>query len=632
MSGQNYLDILKEHMEKIGKQLDGLWNRKTVEPDMLIHQIQEMEQEAADMGIDFPFSEVTSLFQMNIYEKILLCNLLTLQGRGMPGLERQQALELMQIFGMEQSLEELSPCFLLNDTKISLSAVATSYLMGRFPGLPGGARLHVPEISPMYQKEARLSYGRQVVSACFAGQGTGQAAEEESEPVALVISGQPGSGRHFLAEQLAASFQMSVIRIAAVKREYTTREVNELLLCANLFQAWLVLDIEDTVPENFLLELSSCLPFLILITGEKRQIVEETGWLQVLQRLELPDADTRQQIIREQLALWEPQLSESVKASILAKQLPLGSYLRFVKNIATELKAGTFQPDKNVYQTNSLQLKLLPADRRFEELKLPQTQLEQLEKICDMAAARSSVLKKWGFERKFRYGMGFSILFYGAPGTGKTMAAQVLANTLSMPLLRVELTQLISKYIGETQKNIEKIFEEAEKSGCILLFDEADAIFAKRNEVSDAQDRYSNAETACLLQGMEQYSGISILATNLLQNFDEAFRRRITYMLHFPLPDAELQKELWESIFPAEAEIEQEVDPLTLASCFQLSGAGIKNAALHAAYLAMAKNSKIGMFHILDGIRNEYGKQGRQFNEQQEELAKLHRKKEKEGV
>ena len=200
------------------------------------------------------------------------------------------------------------------------------------------------------------------------------------------------------------------------------------------------------------------------------------------------------------------------------------------------------------------------------------------------------------------------------------MAAQVLAHELGMPLYRVDLSQLISKYIGETQKNIGKIFDEAEKCDCILLFDEADAIFTKRSDVSDAQDRYSNAETAYLLQRIEAYAGVSILATNLLQNFDEAFRRRISYMVHFPMPDVNLRRELWETIFPKETPISKEVDALMLAQAFELSGASIKNAALHGALLANAEGGDVRMCHILDGIRNEYGKQGKSFSSTQKEL------------
>ena len=256
----------------------------------------------------------------------------------------------------------------------------------------------------------------------------------------------------------------------------------------------------------------------------------------------------------------------------------------------------------------------------WEDLVLPEASKKLLQDICSRSRNQELVYGTWEFSSRFPYGLGTSILFTGSPGTGKTMAAQVMANELGMPLYRVDLSQLISKYIGETQKNIGRIFEEADKCDCILLFDEADAIFTKRSDVSDAQDRYSNAETAYLLQRIEQYSGVSILATNLLQNFDDAFRRRISYMVHFPMPDAALRKELWESIFPKDTPVAGEVDALMLAQAFELSGASIKNAALHGALLAASEGVPVGMKHLLGGIENEYGKQGKNFSTSQREL------------
>ncbi len=295
---------------------------------------------------------------------------------------------------------------------------------------------------------------------------------------------------------------------------------------------------------------------------------------------------------------------------LAGRQLPTGSYLQLLKNVREELLCGNTAKAELFREHHSSNLRMLRADRTFEELKLPSKSYDQLRKISRMAAIRETVLKGWGFDEKFSYGNGLSVLFYGAPGTGKTMAAQVLANELQMPLYRVDLSQIVSKYIGETQKNIGRIFDEADRYECILLFDEADAIFAKRSDVSDAQDRYSNAETAYLLQRIEQYSGISILATNLLQNFDEAFRRRISYMVHFPMPDAELRRQLWESIFPGNTPVSAEVDFGMLAQAFEMSGASIKNAALHSALMACSEGTDVCMRHILDGVQSEYGIQG----------------------
>jgi len=240
--------------------------------------------------------------------------------------------------------------------------------------------------------------------------------------------------------------------------------------------------------------------------------------------------------------------------------------------------------------------------------------------ICRMLNNREKVLGEWGFLNKYSYGNGISILFYGAPGTGKTMAAQVIASELGMPLYRVDLSGLISKYIGETQKNIARIFEQTKNCKGILLFDEADALFSKRNEVNDAQDKYANAETAYLLQRIEESDGICILTTNLLQNFDEAFRRRITYMINFPMPDAGLRKKLWENVFPRETPLAQEVDFEVLADNFELSGAAIRNAAMQSAWMASAHHEKVMMQDILSGIANEYRKLNKALKPDQKAL------------
>ncbi|MEI3526062.1 MAG: ATP-binding protein [Eubacteriales bacterium] len=200
---------------------------------------------------------------------------------------------------------------------------------------------------------------------------------------------------------------------------------------------------------------------------------------------------------------------------------------------------------------------------------------------------------------------------HGGPGAGRG------TGTSSVPGGSVSADQQI--YRGNPEK-YRSDFDEAERCDCILLFDEADAIFTRRSDVSDAQDRYSNAETAYLLQRIEQYGGVCILATNLLQNFDDAFRRRISYMVHFPLPDEGLRQELWESIFPEETPLGEDLDPALLARAFELSGASIKNAALHGALLAAAEGTEVQMRHLMDSIRNEYEKQGKNFSASQREL------------
>lgn len=256
---------------------------------------------------------------------------------------------------------------------------------------------------------------------------------------------------------------------------------------------------------------------------------------------------------------------------------------------------------------------LLSADKTFNDIILPEDQKNQLKNICNFALQREKVFGDWDFCKKITYGKGISMLFYGASGTGKTMAAQVMANEMGLCLYRVDISQLISKYIGETQKNIGSIFDKAEKTDCVLFFDEADALFSRRSDVSDSQDKYSNAEIAYLLQRTEQFSGITIMATNLFQNFDEAFKRRITFMVNFPMPDSSMRALLWKGIFPAKAPLEN-IDYDYLAENFELSGASIKNAALYAAYQSAADGRAIGMEDIITGIKNEYSKSGKSID------------------
>ena len=255
---------------------------------------------------------------------------------------------------------------------------------------------------------------------------------------------------------------------------------------------------------------------------------------------------------------------------------------------------------------------LLRIDKHFEDLVLPDEPLRQVRRLCSFAAVRTAVWNEWGFERKVPYGRGITSLFYGASGTGKTLAAGIVANELGLPLYRVDLSQMISKYIGETQKNIGQIFDDAGNADCVLFFDEADALFARRSDAGDAQDRYANAETAYLLQRTEQYNGIILMATNLLQNFDEAFRRRIGFMIYFPLPDEGMRERLWQGIFPEDAPTVS-LDYSLLARELSLSGAGIRNCAVNAAYLAASHDRKIDMKCVVEAARWEYQKQGTPF-------------------
>jgi AAA+ superfamily predicted ATPase len=258
----------------------------------------------------------------------------------------------------------------------------------------------------------------------------------------------------------------------------------------------------------------------------------------------------------------------------------------------------------------SLASKIEPRNT-FEDLVLPEDRLAQLREICSQARHEHLVYDNWGFGRKLSRGRGISALFTGPPGTGKTMAAEVVAAELQLDLYKIDLARVVSKYIGETEKNLSRIFTEAEDSNAILFFDEADALFGKRTEISDAHDRYANIETSYLLQRMEEYAGLVVLASNLRQNMDAAFLRRIRFLVDFPFPDAASRLRIWQTHFPPEAPIGGEVEWELLAERIQVAGGHIKNIVLNAAFFAAADGGVIGMEHLLQGTRREYEKIGK---------------------
>ena len=247
----------------------------------------------------------------------------------------------------------------------------------------------------------------------------------------------------------------------------------------------------------------------------------------------------------------------------------------------------------------------------WEDLILPESAKGLLRSACDQMRCRRQVYGAWGFGRKLAYGAGLSMLFSGPPGTGKTMAAQIAAGELGLELYKVDLAAVVSKYVGETEKNLNEIFREASRSQAVLFFDEADVLFGKRTEMKDAHDKYHNMEAAYLLQKMEEYSGVSVLATNFLQNFDEAFKRRLKFIIEFPFPDLEARRLLWRSVFPAQTPLEPDIDWEFLAAQFELSGSSIKNTAVNAAFLAAGDGRAVGMGHLLTALRRELAKSGK---------------------
>nr|BFD94105.1 ATP-binding protein [Kitasatospora sp. Xyl93] len=250
----------------------------------------------------------------------------------------------------------------------------------------------------------------------------------------------------------------------------------------------------------------------------------------------------------------------------------------------------------------------------WADLVLPEDEICALREICARVAGQGRVLGDWGFGRKLSRGTGVGVLLAGPPGTGKTMAAEVVAGELHLDLYRLNLAGVVSKYIGETEKNLDRIFGAAERAGAILLFDEADALLGKRSEVRDAHDRYANIEVAYLLQRMEAYQGVTLLATNMRHSLDEAFTRRLAFTIQFPFPDEASRARIWRGIWPQGAPLAPDIDTDALAAQFTLSGGHIKNIALAAAFLAGP--GPVTMAHVLHAVRREYQKMGKTLTDE----------------
>lgn len=344
-----------------------------------------------------------------------------------------------------------------------------------------------------------------------------------------------------------------------------------------------------------------------------------------LPRLDLPllRLDVQGLPATSRRTLWQsllPQLGEA--AGVLASRYPiepdtardvvrdlglqqaLSASPLSVEDVGARIRARTLWTERPG-------LRRVQARAGWPELLLPDKPRGQLQAAVRRVMQQITVLDDWGFGQGRTERRGLRLLFCGAPGTGKTLAAEVMARELGVDLLVVDLANLVSKWIGETEKNLAAVFEVAERSRALLLFDEADALFARRTETRDANDRYANLETAYLLQRLERYEGVAVLTTNLRNNLDAAFTRRFEFIVEFPEPDTSAREALWRLHLPAAAPLGEDVDLAELAAWYAISGAQIKNAALAAAYLAAAAGTAIHQRHFLLAVEREFDKAGR---------------------
>ncbi|KAM3094019.1 ATP-binding protein [Phormidesmis sp. 146-35] len=316
---------------------------------------------------------------------------------------------------------------------------------------------------------------------------------------------------------------------------------------------------------------------------------------------------------QEQYTIWQNALEDNAELNGTIEALTSHFNLN-ATTIQTISRTAVNQTKNTLWNTCRIQARpnldslaqRIESDSEWTDLILPEREQQMLQDIAIQVRHRAKVYETWGFAEKGDRGLGISALFAGSSGTGKTLAAETLATELKLDLYRIDLSAVVSKYIGETEKNLRRVFDAAETGGVILLFDEADAIFGKRSEVKDSHDRHANIEVSYLLQRMEAYRGLAILTTNLKDSLDTAFLRRIRFVVQFPFPDAKQRADIWRQIFPTQMPT-QGLDFDKLAK-LTVAGGNIRNIALNAAFLAAETNQPVMMPHLLQAAKREYVK------------------------
>lgn len=435
---------------------------------------------------------------------------------------------------------------------------------------------------------------------------------------AVIARFEDGDGEAF-AKALAAQLELRLYRLhehnlptAQQEREQLARlwEREALLRGALL---WVEITRPESLQAQRLAEFLDGVQGLILVSGEGALPLRRAQW-----RVDWRGGDAP-----SRLALWQQALGEQAdglngRLGGIAEQFQLSA--NAIARIAQGWCSTPEQDAEQLWQACRLEARrdLEQLAERVEsragwaDLVLPEAALSSLRSIAAQVRQRTRVYREWGFAERSARGLGISALFAGGSGTGKTLAAEVLANELQLDLYRIDLAALVSKYIGETEKNLARVFAAAERSGAILLFDEADALFGKRSEVKDSHDRYANLEVSYLLQRIETYRGLAILTTNLKQAIDSAFQRRLRFIVQFPFPDADARAAIWSRVFPPEAPL-AELDQQKLAR-LSLSGGHIRNLALNAAFLAADEDSPIGMRHLRSAAEAEFAKLEKQLS------------------
>ena len=446
----------------------------------------------------------------------------------------------------------------------------------------------------------------------------------------IFLFGEQGSGKKYQVAAFCQSFGREILLVRGNALPDTLCELSRLVqrlkretvLRGNAILCFADLPEDNEISEHLLQELGEWEEPVFFTSVFKNPTKQHDNRSQTIY-MEIPKTTTEERLILWKHVLREEQIPDAFDLLFLSDkyQLTPGAIVISAEEYENRLKMeGKKAEAKWILEAcrNRLEHSLgddavrIQAQYQWDDLVLPAFQKKMLQDACDQVMCHHQVYHQWKFEEKIAYGRGVSMIFYGPPGTGKTMAAQVMANRLGMELYKVDMAGVMSKYIGESEKKLGNIFRQAAKSQSILFFDEADALFGKRTEQRDSNDKYANASTAYLLQKIEEYEGVMILATNLLQNFDSAFLRRFKYVIEFPFTDITRRRKIWEHVFPAEVPREM-LDVEFLAEEYKFSGSQIKNVAVAAAFLAAAKKEKVTMKHVLTGVKRELAKTGKQM-------------------
>ncbi len=451
------------------------------------------------------------------------------------------------------------------------------------------------------------------------GQAAGSAARALAAPDGRVLlTGRSAADRALAAAEAlrAAGLLPSLLRAADIPAAASEREALARQWCreARLAQAGLCVQVTDSTEARPLLAFLARIDVPVVVEADEATAPD--GLAAVRVAIPSPSAAERRDV-------WADSIAGPVAARMngaldaVADQFSLDTPA--IRSAGAAL--GLLDPDADgdALGRAAWRIGRAHARRSMEQLArriepkadwhglvLPEAQTSTLRQIASHVRGRVTVLERWGFAERYSRGLGLTALFAGASGTGKTMAAEVLAHTLDLDLFQIDLAGLVSKYIGETEKNLKRVFDAAEDSGAILLFDEADALFGKRSEVKDSHDRYANLEVSYLLQRMEAYRGLAILTTNMRHAIDTAFLRRIRFVVEFPFPDLAERARIWQGVFPPDTPTAA-LDISRLAR-LGIAGGIIRNVAMHAAFLAADAAEPVRMAHLLAAARTEYAK------------------------